>query len=145
MFRRLRAAFGNALIWGLAWFVGSSVLGVVALLLGAFPSVGIITLSSFLRGTVGFGITGFLVGGAFSGILRMAYRDQGLLKINAPLFGLGGAVVAGVLAPFLGGSAVIGAALGAVTAFATIRIAQKSERRLLDASDGDAYLTGEVV
>ena len=40
---------------------------------------------------------------------------------------------------------VIGAALGAVTAFATIRIAQKSERRLLDASDSDSYLTEGVV
>ena len=35
--------------------------------------------------------------------------------------------------------------MSAVTAFATIRIVQKSERRLLDASDGDSYLTGEVV
>ena len=68
MFRILRAAFGNALTWGMAWFVGSFVLLGAGLLLGAMPPSAIITLSSFLRGTVGFGITGFMVGGAFSGI-----------------------------------------------------------------------------
>ena len=143
--RRIRGAFGNALVWGASWFgVGFALLAPIHLL-DLLP-VGdpwrvILSVSANL------GVVGFLVGGGFSAFVSFAYRDRSLLEIRTGRFALWGAVVAGFLSPIVShvaimptglgvslGDLVAGgvftAVLGGITAGATIMLAKNATRRL---------------
>lgn len=87
--RRLRGAFGNALLWGGAW----SALG--------FAAASLLT-GSLLNGLVlgvKFGIFGVITGAAFSIVVPIVYRGRRLSSISPVRFGVCGGIVAGVFAP----------------------------------------------
>jgi len=100
-----------------------------------------------------FAGVGFLSGGAFSLFLGVAGRNKSLDELNAGLFGLGGALAAGLFLPLftiavngLGGFPVslaattimsgVAATLAGVTAYGTIKIAQGGSRQISGGSMG---------
>lgn len=143
--RRLRGALGNAIFWGASWF------GVMWTFLAAANVAGIIEaddpwrLVLYVAGNAG--VTGFLTGGVFSAYLSVAYQDRSLLDLKARRVALGGAAVAALFSagfglvlrtsagiPIIVGDFITGAfwsaALGAVMAAGSIRIAQHAARRV---------------
>ena len=141
--KTVRAGIGNALVWGGAWVVASLVLLTILVIVGIVPSFP--PLGGLLQIVASFGLTGMVVGAFFSGLLRIAYRDRDLLSINSVLFILGGAAVAGVISPFVGGMHIIGIPLGAVTAGVTLAMAKSAERQRLAELSGDAMIEGEAI
>ena len=141
--KTLRAGIGNALIWGGAWIVGSLMLLAVFVLVGVVPSFP--PFGEILRIAISFGLTGVVVGASFSGLLRLAYRDKRLLDISSIQFVIGGAVVAGLISPFVGGLPLIAIPLGAATAGITLAAAKSAERRRLEKGGGEPMLEGEAV
>ena len=147
--RRLRGALGNAMVWGTAWFGAGFALWTAFYLLGqplpgdpwrVIPYV-----------AANFGVAGFLAGGAFSAFLRVAYRDRPILEIKVGRFALGGAVIAGLLFPTvtmlarmsigtgmslgdLLATGLMAAFFGGVTAGGTIKLAQRTTRKLSGAA-----------
>jgi hypothetical protein len=117
------------------------------------------------------GGTGFLTGLAFSAYLRFGYFNRPLLDITARRVALGGAALAAVCSPLIATLARLSAGIpialgdmlagipivavfGAVTAGASIRVAQASARRLTSAAAAEleteqreaaAILQSEVV
>ena len=101
------------------------------------------------------GVTGLLTGLAFSAFLRLGFLDRPLLELRTRWMALGGAGVAAVTSVLLGLTvrASLGgpplmfdqvlaglpmvALFGAVTAGATIRIAQRSQRRALESATSE--------
>jgi hypothetical protein len=135
--KRMRAGLGNALIWGGAWFVGSMALLTLFFLLGLVPTFP--PLAGLLRIATRFGLTGVAAGAGFSGLLRYAYRGERLSGIRSAPFILGGALVAGVVSPLVGGTALIAALLGGATAGGMLTAAKGAERRAIGpAGGGDA-------
>ena len=140
--RRLRGALGNALVWGAAWSVATlPVIGVMYLL--GLDYLGLpLALAPRIAGTL-FAM-GFVAGGTFSTYLGLAYRNKRLEDLRPGLFALIGGAFAGLVFPmftfatglgmFLGasfygamaGGVAIGAVLGGVTAFGSVKIAQKA-------------------
>jgi hypothetical protein len=140
--KRLRAGLGNALIWGGAWAIGSVVLLTVSVLMGLTPTLP--PLGGLLRIAARFGLTGIAAGASFSAFLRYVYGGERLKGIPSVPFVLGGALVAGVVAPLVGGTALIAALLGGGTAGITLAAAKSAERRMVGPGRGDAALEGEV-
>ena len=145
--RRLRAAVGNGLVWGAAWFTTAFVAYGGLGLLGAFEGV-VNPLGLVLGIALNVGVTGFVTGLGFSAFLRFGFLDRPLLGLRARWMALGGAGVASVTSVLFGVAlrASLGdplmleevlaglpmvALFGAVTAGATIRIAQRAQRRAL--------------
>lgn len=148
--RRLRAALGNGMVWGFTWFASAFVAYGGLGLLGAFDGVAN-PLALVLGIAVNVGVTGLLTGLAFSAYLRFGFLDRPLLGLRARWMALGGAAVAAgtsvlfgvALRASLGGPLILGemlaglpmvAIFGAVTAGATIRIAQGSQRRAIESA-----------
>jgi len=131
------------LVWGASWFLGS-----IALLGAVLPVFGVsYPWPSILAISINIGVTGIIVGGVFSGVLRLFYRNKPLLGIDPKKAALHGAILAGVISPLLGtlirlptsvsmaisdflavGS--FAATLGAIAAGGTIAVAQRSAREL---------------
>jgi hypothetical protein len=137
---RIRAALGNAIVWGGAWAVGSIVLLTLSVPLGLVPVVP--PGAALLQIAGRFGLAGFAVGAGFSGFLAFVYRDERLNSIRAIPFTLGGAVVSAIVAPVAGASALIGAVLGALTAGGTLSLAKRAERQALGPGEGNRFLEG---
>ena len=151
--RRLRAALGNGLVWGATWFTSAFVAYGGLGLLGAFE--GLANPLGLVFGiALNVGVTGLLTGLAFSAFLRFGFLDRPLLGLRARWMALGGAGVAAVtsvlfgvaLRASLGGPPMLGemlaglpmvALFGAVTAGATVRIAQRSQRRALESATAE--------
>lgn len=155
---RSGGAFGNALVWGVAWsalwvvaVVGFTVLG----LLGVTPGLSWAdALASAVRFGVAFGIIGFVAGGAFSGVFRLRYHGRRLSELSWVRIGIGGGTMAGLLVPvflqamnWISGDgfvpwglvlddALLAALFGSVAASGSIKIAQLSGA-LLPAPDPD--------
>lgn len=139
--RRLRGAFGNALVWG-----------------GGFAAIGAtifttLQLAGFLYSptpwraglelALKFGLFGAISGGAFAAVIRFAYRGRRLADINWRRFALTAGVATGVFVPLfmqtmnlLSGDGLVpwgdvlddGALLsvfGAIAAGASMRLAQR--------------------
>lgn len=146
--RRIRGALGNALTWGVAWFVGGLGLTTALFLAGIYPVSAGWWLAFAIAKNVG--VTGFLTGGAFSLYLGVVHRDRGIHELRAGRLALAGAVIAtvlslGILALVGGlglpiqaliGEALIAATLGAVTAGGTIHLSQRAPGRLDGESPG---------
>lgn len=138
--RRLRGAVGTALLWAGAWSVGSILLLTLFVMLGAFPALP--PAGGLLRIAARFGLTGLGVGAGFSAFLAYAYADEQIGTIRSIPFVLGGAAISAVLAPFAGGSALIGALLGAGTATLTLSAARRADARSLPAAPTERRLEG---
>lgn len=144
--RRLRGAFGNAIVWGGAW----GVLGFTGLL--ALRTAGVVVPASIsaldaLGMAIRIGIVGGITGGVFAAVLRLAYRGRRLRDLDWRRFGVvGGVVGAGFVlawmqglhalageapAPWVDirGDLVMATLFGSVTAAGMLRLAQRSEAR----------------
>lgn len=141
IWRRLRGAIGNAVVWGGAWFTGALALFGGAALFGA--GVGPDPWWVALLVSMNIGVTGFLTGLAFSAYLRLGLFDRSLLSIRAGRTAVAGALVAASASvllsallrvvyglPFTPPSLLSGLPLavtfGAATAGATVYLAQRA-------------------
>lgn len=133
------------MVWAVGWAGASVVVSSLLQLTGLGPGLPFWQFAAVVaQNFAGFG---FLSGGAFSLVLGVAGRNKSLEELNAGLFGLGGAVTAGLFLPIftmvvsgLGGLPVplaataiisgIAATLAGATAYGTIKIAQTSSRQL---------------
>lgn len=143
IFRRLRGAVGNALVWGVGW----AALGIAVFaglkVSGALPESARWLDSLLIAARLGF--AGGITGGAFSLFIGLVYRGRRLSDIPAVRFGVGGGILAGVFVPaFLqtmnvlsGGGpvpmalvlddALLAALFGGVAAGVSLKLAQRAE------------------
>jgi hypothetical protein len=137
IFRRLRGALGNALVWASAWFIAAFPLTALSgLVFGLWES------APFWPAAMGaaklYAGMGFLAGGAFSLYLGMDFRNRRLDELRPGWVALGTGIVVVLLLPPLGvfvGDAPLSRAieitsitgvLAGFTALAQIKIAQKA-------------------
>jgi hypothetical protein len=140
LLKRIRGWLGNALVWGVGWSLFSvPIMGVLHLMgLDYFP----LGLAALIGKNL-FAM-GFVAGGTFSTYLGLAHRNKRLDELRPRRFALVGAIFSGLLVPtftilpglgmFLGGSfngamaggIALAAALGGLTAFGTVKAAQKA-------------------
>lgn len=143
MLKKLKAAIGNSLVWGVAWAAGSVGLATVLTWLG-LVSVPLNPEELFQIATW-YGLVGVVAGGIFSGLLPVAFRGRDVLSIRAPFF-FGGGLAAGVLlAPLLPGPVWIAAILGAGTAGGTLAVAKSATRRELAGEHVTDALAAEAI
>ena len=96
VFRRLRGAFGTAIVWAGGWCLAALAVFATVRVLGGFPG------TSWVEGlevAVKFGIVGGIAGTAFSSVIRLVYHGRRLSEISWVRFGIGGAVVTGLFMP----------------------------------------------
>lgn len=142
------------MVWGATWFTSAFVayggLGVLGAFEGLADPLGLV-----FGIALNVGVTGLLTGLAFSAFLRFGFLDRPLLGLRTRWMALGGAGVAAVTSvlfgvalratlggpPLMLGEMLAGlpmvALFGAVTAGATIRIAQRSQRRALESATAE--------
>src|SRR4051794_30282950 len=96
-FPRLRAAFRNAVVWGVAWGGLGSVVATIMRVLDQIPFGGAV-LDGIGMG-VRIGVIGAIAGTAFFAFISLAYRGKRLSEISWLRFGVGGAVLAGLFVP----------------------------------------------
>ena len=96
--KRLRAALGNAVVWGLGWFGASAATFSFLHLTGLLTDF---TWSAVLESATNFGIIGFVAGAAFAGFIRLAYHGRELLEVSRVRFALGGTMLPALLVPAL--------------------------------------------
>lgn len=157
IFRRLRGALGNALVWAASWFIAAFPLTALApLIFRTTPNFTYLGAALFLAPTLA-GI-GFVSGGAFSLYLGITGRDRDLHELKPGWIALGTGITVGLLmAVFLSlfvslrgfpvsfGPTIVGASifggLAGVTALGQVKIAQ----RALSAGEGspDKLETGQ--
>ena len=170
LLRRIRGTVGNAVAWGVGWFVSTFAAYGSLYLFGALPPT--YSWGLILEAALNFGIIGSVAGTAFSGFIRVKYFDRDLSALSVGRSGMAGAVVAGLFVPafislgrFLTGvpwlgleplilGGVLAAALGGATAAGSLRLAQgaapelgSSDRHdLLESrTSGDPQVSGEAV
>ncbi|MDP2482304.1 MAG: hypothetical protein Q8W45_03395 [Candidatus Palauibacterales bacterium] len=158
--RRLRGALGNALVWAVGWFgVG------FVLLAGIYLFDGRTYWSLFLSNALSFAttmaVTGLVTGGAFSAYIAASFQEDRLEDLSPARFALGGglvalltalvfvvgyAAIAGVGLPLLDSLVfplITSAALGTITGFSSLKLAQRSllgagsDRSLLGAGNDE--------
>jgi hypothetical protein len=95
LLRRLRGAFGNALVWGVGWLTIGFALFATLRILGVVSWSWTEVLGLAMRA----GIFGGVVGGVFAGVIRLLYHGRQLSEISWVRFGIGGGVFAGVVLP----------------------------------------------
>jgi len=162
-FRRLRAALGNALVWGAGWS------GFALVVFYTLRLTGILNGTHWLDGIVlgaKFGILGAFCGAAFSSFMRLVYKGQRLSEISWWRFGITGGVATGLAVPaflqtmnFLSGDgpvpiglvlddALITAVFGGAAAAGSLKLAQLADvllRRkgqdVIDSSETVEHLT----
>lgn len=137
--RRIRAAMGMGVAWGLAWFGAGMVL-----LLIVGPDAADVPFP------LGFGLLGFLAGALFSGILGLVERGRGFHQLSLPRFAGWGAaggllfsVLFALVVTLTGGGALLDdlvflgplfATAGAASAGGALALARRADdRALLDA------------
>jgi hypothetical protein len=167
MLRRLRGAFGNAVVWGAVWFTVSFVVAALLLVLGVI-SPGDSIWMALLSLPIRLGVLGFGAGGAFSLVISLLYGGRRLSEISWVRFGIGGGLATALFMPpflqllnILSGTRPIPwrlvlddtplmLLLGGVAAATTLRLAQYAERlrlggsadRLEETEDGDRLMSG---
>ena len=144
-FTRLRGAFRNAAVWGVAWGAFGSAVAAAMRLIDKIP-IGYALLDGLGMG-IRIGFVGAIAGTAFFAFISLVYRGRRLSDISWLRFGVGGAVLAGLFVPsFLqtmnlltGGDlvpwnlvfddAVYSALFGGITAAGTMILAQRDEAK----------------
>lgn len=143
--RRLRAVFRTAVTWGVAWGALGSAVAALIRLSDKIP-FGLALLDGIGMG-VRIGVVGAIAGAAFSTFIGVAYRGKRLAEISALRFGIGGAILAGLVVPawmqtmnlLTGGGLVplnlitddivLSAAFGGIVAAGTMILAQRDEAK----------------
>ncbi len=142
--RRVRAAIGIGIAWGLAWFgAGMALLLVVGIHAADVPF------------PLGFGLLGFLSGATFSGVLAVVEHRRRFDQMSLPRFAGWGAVGGLLLSvmfvltvtltgepTFIANLVFLGpvfAAAGAISAAGSLALARKAERRELPGAGADVY------
>jgi hypothetical protein len=96
LFRRLRGALGNALVWAAAWFIAAFPLTALApVIFGTTPNFTYFGAAMFLAPTLA--VIGFVSGGAFSLYLGIAGRDRRLDELKPGWVALGTGITVGLL------------------------------------------------
>ncbi|HEX8359855.1 MAG TPA: hypothetical protein VF613_07105 [Longimicrobium sp.] len=155
--RSLRAAFGNALLWGGAWAALGFVTFNVLLAAGFLDDA--MWWADGLMVAARLGFAGFLVGGAFSAAVRLLYQGRRLSQLSPVRFGIAGGLVAGAFVPLFlqamnllsGGEmvpmalvlddGVLAALFGGAVAGGSIKLAQNADAQL-PAGDAHGRLAG---
>lgn len=138
--KRLRGALGNAVFWGVAWFV----IGFVVIAAERLLASGTIFFPGLIAQSVFAGFIGSITGGVFSAYVAARFRHMRVEDLKAGQFALGGALI-GVLSALLmqllgfGASIIIRedllvlvwamaifGTIGGVTAIGTIKMAQRA-------------------
>lgn len=138
--KKLRAALGNSLVWGVAWGIGSIVVAVVLKALGIMTAP--LTAGEISQVSTWFGAVGVIAGGTFSALLPIAFRGRHVLTVRSLPFLIGGAAAGALLAPFLPGSVWIPVVLGAGTASGTLAMARSAARHELEGFTAESKLPG---
>ena len=124
--RRIRAAVGVGVVWGVAWLG----VGLVLLLIVGFGAADV-PFPLF------FGFLGFLAGATFSGLLGILGRRRRFGEMSLPRFAVWGALgglVLSVIVNFVAGPggdmlvvAPVFALAGAISAMGTLALARRAE------------------
>ena len=142
MLKKLKAALGNSIVWGVAWAAGSVILATL------FTWLGIVSVplnaAELVQIATWYGVVGVVAGGAFSSVLPIAFRGRDVLGVGSLLFLGAGATAGIVLAPMLPGPIWIAVILGASTSGGTLAMAKSAARRELDAEGRILELPHEV-
>ena len=151
LLRRLRGAFGNAVVWGAAWFTVAFVVATLLFVLGVIDGRGS-PLLALLGLPIRIGLAGFFAGGLFSLVISLVYGGRRLADINWVRFGIGGGLAVALLMPplyqllnILSGTGPIPwrlllddvpwmSVMGGVAAAGTLKLAQYAERLRLGGS-----------
>lgn len=166
-FPRLRAAFRNAVVWGLGWGAIGSAIATAMRFIDGIPFWNAIVDGLGMGLRIAF--IGGIAGTAFFAFISLAYRGKRLRDISWVRFGIGGAILAGLFVPaFLqtmnlisDGSMVpwrlvfddliFSAAFGGITAAGTMFLAQRYEaahpvtvQELLDRMERQTIGMGEA-
>ena len=96
-FTRLRAAFRNAVVWGVGWGAIGSAVATTMRLIDKIP-FGQALLDGIGMG-IRIGFIGAIAGTAFFAFIGLAYRGKRLRDISWVRFGIGGAILAGLFVP----------------------------------------------
>ena len=141
--RRLRGAFRNSVVWGVAWGVLGTTVTATMRLFDGIPLLN--AIGDGIGMGIRIGVMGGIAGAAFSTFISVAYHKKRLAELSALRFGIGGAVVAGLFVPafmqtmnivfgdgpvpwgLLYFDIAIAAFFGGVTAGGTIKLAQHAE------------------
>ena len=142
LFRRLRGALGNALVWAAGWFIAAFPLTALApFIFRTTPNFTYWGAATFLAPTLA--VIGFVSGGAFSLYLGIAGRDQRLNELKPGRVALGTGITVGLLMavflilfvslrgfpisfiPTILGASIFGGLAG-FTALGQVQIAQKA-------------------
>src|SRR5512139_2017021 len=97
IFRRLRAALRNALLWGMGWSAAGLVVLLVLGALGRLPDA-----NAWLEGlgiVIKLAVWGVFSGIAFAGLMRLLYHGRRLSDISWVKFGLLGGIATGLFVP----------------------------------------------
>jgi hypothetical protein len=148
IYKRLRGAAGNAVVWGAGWSALSVAVFAVLKAAGFLPDSVIWLDAIMLAAKLGF--LGGIAGGAFSLAIGVLYRGRHLSEISAVRFGAMGGIMAGVFVPLflqamnlLSGDGMVAMALvmddallaalfGAVAAGGSLKLAQRADPLLPD-------------
>jgi hypothetical protein len=158
IFRRLRGAVGNAVVWGAAWAACSAAVFAGLKVAGLLPAPAI-WLDAILV-AARFGLMGGIVGGAFSLVIGLLYGGRRLSDLSAVRFGIRGGIMAGLFVPafmtvarLLSGDAflpladlltngLMAAAFGAVAAGGSLTLAQRAQTLLSGGSQDRLHRLG---
>ena len=98
IFRRLRGALGNALVWGTVWFGAGVALVLGYSLFGPRPSALSWELWRYtLLGATSVAVAGAVAGGAFSAYIAANFRNKRIQDLSPGRFALGGGLVSVLL------------------------------------------------
>lgn len=97
IFKRLRGAVGNALVWGAGWSASALVVFAGLKLAGVLPE-SVLWIDSLLV-AARFGFVGGIAGGAFSLVIGLLYQGRRVPDLNPVRFAIGGGIMAGLFVP----------------------------------------------